>query len=220
MRTLSIETTIHGRVVVREPAGSSPAGLLVAFHGYGQSADEMLEDVAGTPGLEDWRIASVQGLHRFYTRRDQRVVASWMTREDRDDAIVDNVAYVQRVIDTVREADEPVVFVGFSQGASMAYRAAVLGRYKAAGVVAVGGDVPPELKDDSVDLEWPPVLVAAGVRDPWFTGAKLQEDVSFLDARGIEHELLRYDGAHEWTDELRAHLGDWVQASSSRPPRT
>jgi poly(3-hydroxybutyrate) depolymerase len=143
MSTLSIETTTHGRVVVRQPADSSPAGLLVAFHGYAQSADEMLDDVVGIPGLEGWRIAAVQGLHRFYARKEQKVVASWMTRQDRDDAIVDNVAYVQRVVDAVREADEPIVFVGFSQGASMAYRAAMLGRHGAIGVAAVGGDIPP-----------------------------------------------------------------------------
>ena len=51
MRSLSIPTTTHGRVVV-EDAAASPVGLLVAFHGYAQSADETLADVRTIPGAE------------------------------------------------------------------------------------------------------------------------------------------------------------------------
>ena len=58
----------------------------------------MLTRITGTEG---WLIVAVQGLHRFYTKGGD-VVASWMTREDRELAIADNVAYVGQVIDAVR----------------------------------------------------------------------------------------------------------------------
>src|ERR671914_443656 len=74
----------------------------------------------------DGLIVSVQALHRFYTRHNT-IVASWMTREDRELAIADNVDYVGRVLDDARRryaAGGPLVFEGFSQGRAMAYRAA------------------------------------------------------------------------------------------------
>ena len=69
----------------------------------------------------------MQGLHRFYARGQGKVVASWMTREDREQAIADNLGYVNRVV--MRRCpgagdEATVVFLGFSQGVAMAYRAA------------------------------------------------------------------------------------------------
>lgn len=222
---LHLKTSVHGRVLYEDATGSA-LGLVVAFHGYGQSADDMLAAVRRIPGVGRWRIAAVQALHRFYGRDQQSVIASWMTRQDREQAIADNVEYIGRVVDqlpdpTLRPEEptaQPMVFVGFSQGASMAYRAAVLGRHRAAGVVALGGDIPPELKTD-VDFDrgadaWPPVLIGAGTRDIWFN-QKLDADVGFLASRRIPHRVVRFDGAHEWTDEFRAEVGRWLADRSS-----
>lgn len=207
---LAIETTIHGRVLVRPPDAGPAAGLLVAFHGYAQSAEDMLEEIERIPGGRRWRMASVQGLHRFYARRDQRVVASWMTRQDRDQAIVDNVTYVSRVVQSVHVGTEPIVFVGFSQGAAMAYRAALLGPHHASGIVAVAGDVPPELKQSGAPARWPPVLVGVGSDETWYSPAKVEADMAFLESAGVPAELVRFAGGHEWTDELRTRIGRWI----------
>src|SRR5215831_18631298 len=118
MKIFSVPTTTHGRVLVHEPAGR-PGGILVVFHGYGQSADETLEETRRIKGASDWRIVAVQALHRFYARgNDQRVIASWMTRQDRDATIADNIDYVDRAIDAAVSAEDqalPLVFLGFSQ---------------------------------------------------------------------------------------------------------
>ena len=223
-RTLSIETTIHGRVLVEDAAVSPSGRLLVAFHGYGQSADEMLADVRAIPGVSAWQIVSIQALHRFYTRNDQGVVASWMTRQDRDLAIADNVRYVDRVIELVRgqgsgprAQDGPIVFLGFSQGVAMAYRAAVLGRHRAAGVIALAGDIPPELSSadpgatSSPRAAWPRVLIGVGTEERWYVADELNADVTFLKAQDVEHEIVRFGGGHEWTDEFRNAAGRWLE---------
>ena len=144
-QVLHVETPTHGRVLYDDTAGST-AGLIVVLHGYGQSAADAFADVRLIPGIERWRVVAPQALHRFYTRDHQKVVASWMTREDREKAIADNIEYVGRVIDRVGAGGAPIVFTGFSQGASMAYRAALLGRHPAAAVIALGGDIPPEVR--------------------------------------------------------------------------
>jgi len=210
MRTLSIETTTHGRVLVQDAASSPAAGLLVAFHGYGHAADDELAELRKISGVDRWTVASTQALHRFYTRGDQKVVASWMTRQDRDEAIADNVAYVDRVVDAVGPA-RPLVFAGFSQGAAMAYRAAMLGKHRAAGVLALGGDIPPELKSAAATRAWPLVLIGAGGEDGYYTPAKVDADAAFLAGHAIPHDIVRFSGGHEWTDDFRSAAARWLQ---------
>src|SRR5450830_692898 len=98
MRTVSIETPTHGRVLIVEPEAADAGIRLVGFHGYAQSSDDMLDELRRIPGSDAWTLVSVQALNRFYTRGDQSIVASWMTRQDREQAIADNIEYVDRVL--------------------------------------------------------------------------------------------------------------------------
>lgn len=206
-RVLNIDTVTHGRVLVRDALSAPARGLFVVFHGYAQSAEITMADLEGIDALGAWTVVSVQGLHRFYTRGDERVVASWMTRQDRELAIADNVAYVDRAIDAVAGHTSPrVVFAGFSQGVAMAWRAAMHGRRRAAGLVTLAGDIPPDV--DPIGA--PPVLIGAGLRDTWFTPAKRSLDVARLVAAGVHHEIVAFDGAHEWTDEFRRAVSRWI----------
>ena len=168
----------------------------------------MLAELELIPGSERWTLVSVQGLHRFYARGHEKVVASWMTREDREQAIADNLGYVNRVVRAALPGagdEATVVFLGFSQGVAMAYRAAVMGERRAAGVIAIGGDVPPDVKEAPSD-RFPPILIAGGESDEWYTAAKLEADEVFLRGRGLPHEIFRYAGGHVWTAELRGRI--------------
>lgn len=203
MEVLNPITSVHGRVLVERAA--DPAGLLVGFHGYAQVAEDMLEEIRRIPGAGRWTLVSIQALHPFYTRGDSKVVASWMTRQDRELAIADNIGYVERACTS---AQLPVVFVGFSQGTAMAYRAALRTSCSAAGIVALAGDIPPDVKEDG--LAWPRVLIGVGDREEWYAGEKLETDLAFLTAGGIAHEVVRFAGGHEWTDQFRQSVGGFL----------
>jgi len=208
MRTISIETLTHGRAVIKDATEiSSPMRLLVGFHGYGQSAEDMLEELDRIAGSQKWTMVSVQGLHRFYSRSQDKVVASWMTRQDREHAIADNIAYVDRTIAALagNAADVVIVFIGFSQGVAMAYRAAVAGARRPRAIVAIGGDVPPDVKAFPAE-RFPEVLVAGGENDEWYTAQKLAMDESALRTIGARAEVFRYRGGHEFTPELRQRI--------------
>jgi predicted esterase len=204
-----VNATVHGRVLVRapEPAGSAP--WLVGFHGYAQSSAVFMEPLARAASSPRWLVASVEALHPFYSSRDNAVVANWMTRQDRELAIADNVAYVNHVLDQLeREFGEPrlLVFAGFSQGVAMAYRAAILGRRSCAAIVAVGGDTPPELTTGAARL-WPRVLIATGTADTWYTIAKLEADAAFIAGSGGEVGTFVFEGGHEWGDAVVGEVG-------------
>ena len=199
-----VPTRVHGRYLVRHAARDAH-GLLMVFHGYGMNASNMLDQVEAIPGMDVWTVVSVQGLNRFYDSRSREVVASWMTRQDRDFAIADNIAFVSEVVRRVlasRKVAGPLVFLGFSQGTAMAYRAAAGSGHPCQGVVALGGDVPPEL----AELGLAPcrrVLIGRGVSDEWYDEDKLTADLELLSALGCDAEVVRFPGGHEWTEEFR-----------------
>jgi predicted esterase len=200
MRELNIAVTTHGRVLVDgDGESAAPLWLLVGCHGYAQTADEMMEMLGRIPAGEGWTRVSIQALHRFYRGRSATTVASWMTSQDRELLIGDNVAYVDAAIAQVAgaRAIERLVFCGFSQGVATALRAAVRGATRADAVLALGGDVPPELLADA-GVIFPRVLLARGTRDEWYSAAKLQADEGSLRMRGAPVETLTFDGAHEW----------------------
>src|SRR5262245_28579169 len=101
IETRTIEARTHGRYLVRKPPGTGPWPVLVGFHGYRENAAMHLAALEAVDGVDAWLSVAVQGLHRFYTRGGD-VVASWMTKEDRDLAIADNLAYIREVIEAVR----------------------------------------------------------------------------------------------------------------------
>ena len=186
-------------------------GILAGFHGYMENAATQMTRLEQIPGSETWTLVSIQALHRFYRGRSQEVVASWMTREDREAAIPDNVQYVHSAIATVTAGvPTPVVYMGFSQGVAMAFRAAVHAERPAAGVIAIGGDVPPDLLADSSRV-FPRVFLARGAADEWYTAAKLAADMVALRNRGVDVHEFVYDGGHEWTAAVASAAAAWVE---------
>jgi len=185
--------------------------VLVGFHGYMENAAIQMKRLEEIPGSAAWTLVAVQALHRVYRGRTDDVGACWMTREDREDAIADNLAYVAAALDLApHDETMRIVYAGFSQGVPMAYRAAIRGRRSSA-VIAVGGDVPPELLEDTM-LEFPPVLLLRGARDvDWYTPAKFDADVAALTARGTTLQTVVYDGAHEWNAAVSAAIAVFIR---------
>lgn len=205
-----VATTTHGRTLFRSPTGAAPFRLLAGFHGYGQNAEIMLAELDALPGAERWARASIQALHRFYNTRNHTVVASWMTREDRDHAIADNVAYVVKTLDAlgVANASGPTVMVGFSQGVAMAYRAAVALGGGCQGVVALGGDVPPDVRERHAGL--PAVMHLRGARDTLYLRSTFETDADWLTTHSSRAIVGEVDAGHEFTDEIRRRIGDFL----------
>ena len=181
-----------------------PQRLLIGFHGYAETAEVHLDALLKIRGIEKWTVASVQALHPFYTGRTQQIVASWMTKLDREQAITDNIAYVRSVLDWFHEP-KTVVFEGYSQGGAMAYRAASDFGH-ATGVIVLAADVPPD-----VTSNMPRALIGRGVRDEWYTDAKLKKDLKFL----TNVETCIFDDGHEWADEFREAAAKFLERLAS-----
>ncbi len=205
---------MHGRYLVLPAAPPGPAPLLVGFHGYAEDAEAQLDRLRSIPESNCWTIVSIQGLHRFYQRRTNQVVASWMTRQDRDLAIADNIEYVTKCLDAVAAqwpARSKVVFAGFSQGVGMAFRAAVNANLDARDVIAVGGDIPPELNPASL-RRISAALIVRGKSDQSYTMAQFAADELRLRQCSVSARAIEFDGGHEWSSDVGQAAGQFLRA--------
>lgn len=209
---IQVPTTVHGRVLLEAPPDAK--ALLVGFHGYAQLGEDALAYLRPLAVGKPWAIAAPQALHPFYRPKDQSVVAGWMTRLDREIALEDNVAYtthaVAELLARVPSAKK-LAIVGFSQGVAMAYRTAARCGQKVDAMVALAGDVPPELRNGGWGSR-PAVLIGRGDGEQWYTEEKLAEDLAALGSLGIGAEVCRFAGGHEWAPPFVERAREFLAA--------
>ena len=205
----TIPTQTHGRYLVSAAAGPD-APLLVGFHGYGETAEDELARLQTIPDSDRWTLVSIQGLHQFYRRRTNEIVASWMTRQNREQAIEDNVAYVANLLRQY-SGNSPLVLTGFSQGVAMAFRAATSSNLPVSGLIVCGGDVPPELDAEQLK-RIPHVLIGRGIRDQWYTEEKFEDDKQRLRAADISVRTAILDTGHEWTPQFSEACAEFLRS--------
>lgn len=212
MHTKTLAAQTHGRFLLDVPDHSR--ATLVGFHGYKETAAIQMEVLRKIAGGRPVGLVSIQGLHRFYSRGGE-VVASWMTKEDRELAIADNLAYVGKVLTAVANdtgTPRPLIYVGFSQGVAMAYRAAALIQRPCDGLIALAGDVPPDVMPLAGPL--PRVLIGRGTGEEWYTPEKAGKDIEALRAAGVSVIEHVFEGGHEWTpafiERSRAFLDEML----------
>lgn len=173
--------------------------LWIVLHGYGHLARFFLNKFEGL--AKDALIVAPEGLNRFYLdEQHQRVGATWMTREDREHEIQDQVAYLDDLVDELRRTvgELPLNVLGFSQGVATACRWSLMGRSAIPRMVLWSGSLPPEpgaalLADRWRDLH---IDVVLGTQDPYAGEETLQSQCNRLIAAGLSFRTHRFDGGH------------------------
>lgn len=217
MTACTIAATTHGRYLVDGSDTGEARGWVIAFHGYAETATIQMERLQSMPGADAWVCVSVQALNRFYRGSSSQVVANWMTSEDRETAIRDNLAYVDAVIDQVVArwpTEGRLVFAGFSQGVAMAFRAACASVHPVAAVVALAGDVPPELTADSL-RHIGRVFYGRGDHDERYSAAQFAADQARVRDAGVNLTAHLFDDDHVWTTVFSEEVGHFLQELAS-----
>jgi predicted esterase len=172
------------------------------LHGYSMLAAVFLKWFE--PAFRTGRLlVAPEALSRAYFDEGggRRVGASWMTKEDRDVEIEDQIRYLDLLAGQVLTAvpGEPRVQIhGFSQGTATACRWVSFGRIRAERLVLWSGGVPPDLPLD----RYGPVLtrsgltLAIGSRDKYITTADIDREQTRLAAAGLTPPVHRFDGGH------------------------
>ena len=91
----------------------------------------------------------------------------------------------------------------------MAYRAAAMAGHWSHALVALAGDVPPDVVDKHPP-NFPPVLIGRGSGEQWYGEDKLAADLENLERMGVDARVAHFDGGHEWTEEFLAEAGTFL----------
>ena len=191
------------------PTHGFPRELWIVCHGYGQLARRFIEQFTA---LDDGTrlIVAPEALSRFYLdpipeRREQRnprVGASWMTRDDREAEIADQVTYLDLVAGEVRQhrtgASPRLVVFGFSQGTATACRWLAASEFRADHLVLWAGGIPPELDLAawSAQLRGASITLVAGDADTMVTPEAVAREAERLSSAGVAFHAQRFPGEH------------------------
>ncbi len=182
-------------------ANSSPEFTEVVFvcHGYAQLASEFLEMFASAQNSTRL-IVSPEGLHRFYQRGGyDKVVASWMTKEDRADDIHDYITWLDVMAADVLiqcRPDIKVTVLGFSQGAATVSRWSANGMTRIDHLILWCGFFPPDLRAEN-----PPkcrkLTVVTASDDKFIDSASEAKHLAEIKTQFATYKHKRFTGQHE-----------------------
>jgi dienelactone hydrolase len=141
------------------------------------------------------------------------VGATWMTREDRESEIADQVSYLDTLSDTVASAVAPaavkLTVLGFSQGVATACRWLDHGRARPHRLVCWGGAIPDDVRlGEGAPLRRPALWLVAGSRDIYATAERVAGQESALRAAGVPFTRLAFEGGHRLDDATLVRLAD------------
>ena len=182
----------------------------VVLHGFGQLARFFLNKFEGLE--EGLLIAAPEGLSRFYLdEQHQRVGATWMTREDREHEIGDQLSYLDALAASLLDGCPQATglgVLGFSQGVATACRWTALGKANAQHLVLWGGSMPPDLDHGLMRQRWGDMQVhlVQGEKDELVPEQVVSANAAILQRAQVEHAVHHHAGGHALDPVLLGRL--------------
>jgi phospholipase/carboxylesterase len=197
---------------VRRPRESGPHPAAILLHGRGGDEDVMWVFASALP--RNWLIVAPRGLQPDpdgrYTwlprRRD-----GWPSLEAFDDAVAAVVRFIRALPDLYSADLERVYAMGFSQGAALAYAAAMRHHRLAKGIAGLVGFTPEnaEAVAERAPLKDVPVFMAAGLEDPLVPIERSRASADVLRRAGASLEYHEYPTGHRLSADGVRDLKRW-----------
>jgi len=174
----------------------------IVLHGLGQLARIFLTyfQSIDAPGR---LVVAPEALNRYYLftepgmrSKDAKVGATWMTREDRENEIADQVDYLDAVWRETAAGASRVTVLGFSQGVATAARWVAMGKSRVDRFVAWAGQIPPEIDPSAFSKLSGGITMVAGSTDEYATWIAEGNHDSRMVAAGVTPKVVTFDGGH------------------------
>lgn len=173
--------------------------VFIVLHGYAQLANYFLKWFKPIEQKENVIIAP-EGLHRFYWNGfSGRVVASWMTKEDRQDDITDYIQFLDQIYSSLPQGNYKIHLIGFSQGAATALRWTTLGKVKLNSLSLWAGAFPEDINyfEESNLLNQLNLHLIIGNQDEFYDTDKVNLLKEKLNLHNINFKLIQFEGNHK-----------------------
>lgn len=217
LERLKIEYSVY--YAVQEPSDhEEPPVLLLASHGYGQSATSFMRNFALLKS-RNVLVVTPQGPNQFYWQRNPpKVGYAWVTRRNKENSISDVIGYFERLYVELRSKlrfdERKVYLLGFSQGSVLSFRIAASGVVPAAGLIACGADIPADVQEKLPEIPKLPVLVVHGKKDESMNISGAQAAEQALRDNGFAVDTQYFDGGHELPEAEVGKIADWIEAQN------
>jgi predicted esterase len=202
MQSKYINVTKRARYYQIGEANSSIKKVWMVFHGYAMLSEFFIKKFEILNDGETLIIAP-EALNRFYiTENFSRVGASWMTKLERENDIVENNQYIeslfQKVSKDIGHSNFQLNVLGFSQGSATACRWIFSANNKTNNFIVWAGDIPKDCLKDENRSKWNSLntFLVFGTKDPLITtdlSLKFQKRISEYK---LNFDLVEYDGDH------------------------
>ena len=183
-------------------------------HGYAQLANYFIKNFEPINDKKN-SIVAPEGLHRFYWQGfSGKVVASWMTKEDREEDIKDYINYLDAVYSEVLSQFEnkkvKINVLGFSQGAATVCRWIENKKPTIDNLILWAGAFPNDMnfKMNSAYFNGIKIVVVIGDTDEFINEQEVQAHENLLKTNKIKFQLIRFKGKHEIHQETLLKLAN------------
>ncbi len=169
--------------------------LIFVFHGYGQLAEFFIRKFKELP--ENYLVVAPEGMHRFYLNGTSgRVGASWMTKDDRESDIQDNIHWLSQLFEEINQKKkfEKSIILGFSQGGATAARWFFSGKINANQLILWASVFPPDLEKPEIKEKSSNYFVI-GDNDEYYFEHQQIEEIEFYQKIGFQTKT--FGGKHD-----------------------
>jgi len=196
-------------------APSKVKSVWFVLHGYGQLASDFINDFESLAD-ESTLIVAPEAFNKFYLRNfTGKIGAAWMTKEDRENEIIDYVNYLDSVyadvLSGIPRKRIKISVLGFSQGTATACRWLTRGDARADRLILWGGGIAPDidlLKCGDL-LNSLNLTIVIGKNDKVVSEEQLKIELRKLEENLINFSFERFDGGHELNvDQLKKYFSD------------
>ena len=207
-----LETKKTGRYYTLGKANPNVYSLWIVFHGYGQLANEFIENFSFLES-ENTLIIAPEALNKFYLRGfNGKIGAAWMTKEDRENEIKDYVCFIDKVFN---EATKKLIMekckinvLGFSQGTHTAVRWLDSFHRSIDKLILWSGSFPRDCDYNSNMNYWKSIetTLVIGENDKMITESMVKDNVEYFQKMNLNIKLVEFNGGHEIDEQTLTQL--------------
>ena len=182
--------------------GNDTSIVWVVLHGYGMLSEFFIQKFKKLEN-KNTLILAPEALNRFYIDTNYgRVGASWMTKDERQDDIKENIKYLNSLMDQIiKEIGHnrfKINVLGFSQGGATACRWLFKSGLKFENLIMWAGDIPKDTLTEENRLKWSDMNthLVMGKKDELINEEMKAKFLKLVTDFKLDYKLTLYDGDH------------------------
>lgn len=188
------------RFYLNNPSSKEIKSFWFVFHGYAQLGLDFIKDFDFLDN-ENTLIVAPEGLSKFHTK--DKIGASWMTREDRQNEINDYLNYLEQILLHLKNKYDlnsaKSNLLGFSQGVHTAVRLFISTNSYFNNLILCSSDFPQDadfvrLKEKLLKSM---MYYLTGNNDKIISLVSFEKSKKLLQDNSIEFEEIVFNGAHK-----------------------